>query len=300
MPIPADPGMGALEILAAVENGKVKGLYVAGENPAGNYPDLGRIQKALAKLDFLVVQDCFLSETASLAHVVFPAVTFAEKEGTYTNSERRVQRVRPALKPPGEARPDLWIFQELAKRSGAAWNSASPRELMEEIRGLVKIYGGMEFAHLEAPRGLPWPCPSPGHPGTEVLYADGFPRGKARFLPPLDGFAEGADPEYPLTLLTGPILFHSGTLSAHSPGLLKIRGENEAEIHPEDAGKSGLADGEKAVLESKQGRCEVRVRISRKAAPGVIFLPSSFGARGGHQLTGWDLGKTRVKLRKAG
>ena len=300
MPIPADPGMGALEILEAVENGKVKGLYVAGENPAGNYPDLGRIQKALAKLDFLVVQDCFLSETASLAHVVLPAVTFAEKEGTYTNSERRVQRVRPALKPLEDARPDLWIFQELAGRLGAAWNSASPREVMEEIRGLVKIYGGLDFERLDEPKGRQWPCPAPDHAGSGILYAEGFPRGKARFLPPWDGLDEKNDPEYPLTLLTGPVLFHSGTLSARSPGLLKIRGENAAEIHPEDAGKFGLADGEKVVLESKRGRCEVRVQISRKTAPGVIFLPSSFGAKGGHQLTGWDLGKTRVKLRRAG
>ncbi len=300
MSIPAEPGMGALEILTAAESGKIKGLYIAGENPAGNYPDVGRVQKALAGLDFLVVQDCFLSATASLAHVVLPAVTFAEKEGTYTNSERRVQRVRPALKSQGEARPDLWIFQELAKRLGAAWNSASPGEVMEEIRRLVKIYGGMDFSRLESPRGLPWPCPSPDQPGTEVLYADGFPRGKARFLPSLDGSDEGLDPEYPLTLLTGPVLFHSGSLSAHSPGLLKIRGENSVEVHPEDAGKIGLADGENAVLESKQGKLEVRAQISRKAVPGVIFIPSSFGAKGGHQLTGWDLGKTRVRMRKAG
>jgi len=298
MPIPPDPGMGAMEILEAVEKAKVKGLYIAGENPAGSYPDLGRVRKALAGLEFLVVQDCFLSETASRAHVVLPAATFAEKEGTYTNSERRVQRVRPALKLQGEARPDLWIFQELGRRLGAAWNFASAREVMEEIRGLVEIYAGVDFARLEGPRGLPWPCPSPDHPGTEVLYADGFPRGKARFLPPLDGFDEGNDPEYPLTLLTGPVLFHSGSLSAHSPGLLKIRGENSAEIHPEDAGKFGLADGEKAVLESRQGRCEVRVQISRKVPPGVLFLPYPFGSTGGHQLTSWNLGKTRVRIRK--
>ena len=136
MPIPAEPGLSALEILQAVENGKVKGLYIAGENPVGNYPDSGRIQKALAGLDFLVVQDCFLSETSSLAQVVLPAVTFAEKEGTYTNSERRVQRVRPALKPQGEARPDLWIFQELAKRLGASWGVLSREKRWKRSAGL--------------------------------------------------------------------------------------------------------------------------------------------------------------------
>jgi formate dehydrogenase alpha subunit len=300
MPIPADSGMKALEILEAAEKGSLKGLYIAGENPAGNYPDLGRVQKALAGLDFVVVQDCFLSETASLAHVVLPAVTFAEKEGTYTNSERRVQRVRPALKPLEEARPDLWIFQELARRLGAAWNPASPGEVLEEIRGLVKIYGGMDFTRLDGPKGLQWPCPSPDHAGTGVLCADGFPRGKARFLPPLDDSDGENDPEYPLTLLTGPVLFHSGSLSVHSPGLLKVRGENAAEIHPEDAAQFDLSDGEGAVLESKQGKMEVAVQISRKAAPGVIFLPCAFGAKGGQQLTGWNLGKTRVRMRRSG
>ncbi|MBP1717459.1 MAG: putative anaerobic dehydrogenase [Deltaproteobacteria bacterium] len=299
-PIPAETGLSALEILQAVENGKVKGLYLAGENPLGNYPDSGRIQKALVRLEFLVVQDCFLSETASLAQVVLPAVPFAEKEGTYTNSERRVQRVRPALKPQGEALPDLWIFQELANRLGASWGHGSPREVMEEIRSLVKIYGGVDFGHLDGPKGLQWPCPSPDHPGTPVLYLDGFPRGKARFLPPSEGAGEERDPEYPLTLLTGPVLFHSGSLSAHSPGLQKIRGENFVEIHPEDAQKFGLAEGETAVLESKQGKCEVKVQISSKGAPGVLFLPYAFGTKGGHQLTSWDLGKTRVKLGKAG
>lgn len=300
MPIPAEPGLSALEILRAVENGTIKGLYIAGENPLGNYPDAGRIQKALAGLDFLVVQDCFLSETASLAQVVLPAVTFAEKEGTYTNSERRVQRVRPALKPQGEARSDLWIFQELAKRLGASWGVLCPGKTLEEIRGLVKMYGGIDFENLEGPKGAQWPCPSSDQPGTPVLYAEGFPRGKARFLPPAEDAEEGGDPEYPLTLLTGPVLFHSGSLSAHSPGLLKIRGENFVEIHPEDANRFGVAEGEAAVLESKQGKCAVRVQISLKTAPGVLFLPYAFGGKGGHQLTSWDLGKTRVKLEKAG
>jgi formate dehydrogenase major subunit/formate dehydrogenase alpha subunit len=171
---------------------------------------------------------------------------------------------------------------------------------MEEIRGLVKIYGGVEFGRLEGPRGLQWPCPSPDQPGTEVLYAAGFPRGKARFLPPGGGFEEGSDPEYPLTLLTGPVLFHSGSLSAHSPGLMKIRGESRVEIHPEDAHKFGLAEGETAVLESKQGKCAVRVQVSSQTAPGVLFLPYAFGSKGGHQLTSWDLRGTRVKLKKAG
>ena len=170
---------------------------------------------------------------------------------------------------------------------------------MEEIRELVKIYAGVDFGHLAGPTGLQWPCPSPDQAGAPVLYTDGFPRGKARFLPPAESGGEENDPEYPLTLLTGPVLFHSGSLSSHSPGLLKIRGENFVEIHPEDARKFGVAEGDTAVLESKQGRCAVRVQISTKTAPGVLFLPYAFGAKGGHQLTGWDLGKTRVKLKKA-
>jgi formate dehydrogenase alpha subunit len=298
LPISSEPGMGALEILQAAESGKIKALYVAGENPLVNYPDVNRTRKTLAGLDFLVVQDCFMTETAAMAHVVLPVVTFAEKAGTFTNADRRVQRVRPALQPLKDARSDLWILDELAKRMGTDLGAISSQKVMEEIRGLVKIYAGMDSGHLEGPYGIQWPCPAADHPGTAVLYTDGFPSGKARFMPVKEMDPEDADSKYPLVLLTGPVLFHSGSMSSKSPGLLKIRGESYVEIHPGDAQKLGLAGDEMVVLESKQGKASVRVQISTKAAPGVLYVPYSFSGNGGHLLTSWDLRTTRVKLEK--
>jgi len=299
MSLPAEPGMHALEILGAVETGALRGLYIVGENPLVNYPHAGRTQKALAALDFLVVQDCFLTETAALAQVVLPAVTFAEKAGTFTNAERRVQGVRPALKPMGEARPDLWILQELAKKMGAPIGPPSAEDVRQEIRSLVKSHAGMDSGRLEGPHGLQWPCPSADHPGTPILYADGFPGGKARFAPSPGQGEEGENSDFPFTLLTGPVLFHSGSLSTKSPGLLKVYGESRVEISSKDAEKLSMADGDTVMIESRLGRVQVRLRISAKTAPGVLFLPYAFGGKGGHQLTGWDLQRTRVRLSKA-
>jgi predicted molibdopterin-dependent oxidoreductase YjgC len=247
-----------------------------------------------------VVQDCFLTETASLAHVVFPAASFAEKEGTFTNVDRRVQRVRPALSPLGEARSDLWILQNLFREMGAPAGPASPREVNEEIRSLVSLYRGIDYVRLDSPgypAGIQWPCPSPDHPGTPVLYEKEFPRGKARL--------NFADPG-PVTtaqnssfvLVTGPTMIHSGSLSTMSPGLLRLQGESFVLIHPSDARDLGLEEGHTVSLESPQGRIQVRVTPSRKAAPGLLFVPYHFGESGGNRLTGWDLKITRVKVEK--
>ncbi len=186
LPIPVQPGMNGLAILQAIEERKITGLYLAGENPLVTYPDSARTQKALSSLDFLVVQDCFLTDTASLAHVVLPAVTFAEKEGTFTNVERRVQRVRQALAPAGQAKSDLWIFQSLAKEMGVKLGATSAQAVNDEIRSLVPLYGGISYARLDSsenPAGLQWPCPSSDHPGTSILYGNDFPRGKGKFIP---------------------------------------------------------------------------------------------------------------------
>jgi formate dehydrogenase alpha subunit len=295
MTIPENPGMAALDILQAAEEGKIKGLYIVGENPTVTYPGVDRTKKALAALDFLVVQDCFLTETASLAHVVLPAVSFAEKEGTFTNVERRVQRVRPALQAIGEARPDLWIFQELAKAMGTSLGRISARSVMDEVRTLVPLYGGMEYTRLDKSSGLQWPCPSTDHPGTPILYEKNFPRGKAKLIP---AFFEGerAGTEFPYFLITGPTLFHSGSLSTMSPGLSRLRGESYVEVHPADAHKLGLTNSQEVTLESKHGKMTVKAAISEKSAPGVLFVPYHFGLHGGNQLTGRDLRITRVKV----
>jgi formate dehydrogenase alpha subunit len=297
MTIPGNPGLSALDIIQSAEEGKIKGLYIVGENPAVTYPDSGRTKKALAAVDFLVVQDCFLSETASLAQVVLPAVTFAEKEGTFTNVERRVQRVRPALQPLGEARPDLWIFQELAKAMGNSWGRISAKSVMDEVRSLVPLYGGMEYTRLDKSSGLQWPCPAADHPGTSILYERDFPGGKAKLIPAFFEEERG-EAEFPYFLITGPTLFHSGSLSTMSPGLSRLRGESYVEVHPADAAQLGLTNYQEVNLESKQGKITVKAAISEKAAPGVLFVPYHFGLHGGNQLTGRDLKIAQAKIEK--
>jgi len=297
MSIPENPGKGAGEILQAALNGEIKGLYIVGENPLVNYPQAALTKKALEKVDFLVVQDCFLSETASLAQVVFPAATFAEKEGTFTNAERRVQRVRRALLPPEEAQTDLWIFRQLAKLSGAPVVPNSAREVMEEIRVAVPFYGGMAYEKLDGLLSPQWPCPGLDHPGTAVLYEKEFPQGQARFLA-AEYVDEPPETEYPFYLITGPVLYHSGSLSLRSPGLKQLFKESYLQIYPTDAHQLELREGQEVLLKSKYGETKVKVTLSRQAAPGVLFLPYHFSSGGGNELTGWDLAIGRVKLEK--
>lgn len=297
MSIPETPGKGAWPILQAALKGEIKGLYIVGENPLINYPQKALTQKALEKVEFLVVQDCFLTETASWAHVVLPAATFAEKDGTFTNAERRVQRVRSALHPPGDAQTDLWIFQQLGKLSGAPLAPNSAREIMEEIRVAVPLYGGMTYEKLGEPFSLQWPCPSLDHPGTQVLYEKEFPTGTGKFRPA--AYAEGeAGAEYPFYLITGPVLYHSGSLSLRSPGLRQLLKESYLQIFPPDAHQLGLIEGQEVLVKSKHGETKVKVSVSRKAAPQVLFLPYHFSSGGGNELTGWDLEIGRVKLEK--
>ncbi len=297
--IPDQPGRGGLAILQAVEERKIRGLYLAGENPLITYPDSARTQRVLSSLDFLVVQDCFLTETASLAQVVLPAVTFAEKEGTFTNADRRVQRVRPALVPLGQAKSDLAIFQSLAQEMGVKLGATSAQAVNDEIRSLVSLYGGISYARLDSsenPAGLRWPCPSLDHPGTPILYGNDFPGGKGKFIP-AEFEEEPGEADSSFALMTGPVMFHSGSLSTLSPGLTRLQGESYVLVHAADARNLGLADGQKVTLESRHGKITVNVSISGKAAPGVLFVPYHFG-NGGNHLNGWDLRITRVKLAK--
>ncbi len=310
MPAPVAPGMNAPAMLKAAEEGRLKGLYVVGENPLAAYPDAGQAERALAALDFLVVQDCFLTETAVMAHVVLPAAAFAEKEGTYTSAERRVQHVRPAVLPPGQAHPDLWILNAIAREmqrplteaeGGGAPETASRalcEAVMKEIRAAIPLYGGIDYTRLDAQAqnaGLQWPCTSADDPGTPLLYEKDFPEGKARLFPvewedrPLSG-------EYPWILVSGPVLFHSGTVSLRSAGLKRLRGEAWIEINPEDAGKLGCTEGERLVLESPLGKAGARAVVTGQTAPGVVFMPHHFGLA--NQLRGWDGNLTRVNIKK--
>ncbi len=298
--IPAEPGWNAFAMLEAAEEKKIEALYIVGENPLVTYPEAGRTKNALSSLKFLVVQDCFLTPTAAMADVVLPAASFAEKEGTFTNLERRVQRVRPALTPLGLARPDLSIFRDLAKAMGVPLAGQTPKEVMNEIRAVVPMYGGMDYARLDSPKsraGVQWPCAAKEDPGTPVLYEKDFPGGRAKFSPAAES-AEPVEEGFPWMLVPGALKFHSGSLSSWSPGLLKIERGAYVAVHPADAPKAGLADGEEITLESKYGKIAARVVVSPKTAPGVFFIPANFPGASAGQLTGRDLRTTWVRVVK--
>lgn len=286
-PLPTGDGLTVVEMMEAAARGRIRGMYIMGENPMLSDPDLGHVEEALRSLDFLVVQDIFLTETARLAHVVLPAAAFAEKEGTFTNTERRVQLVRRAVPPPGEALPDWEIICRLAERMGYPMAYAGPAEIMEEVTRLVPIYGGMGYAHL-GEDGKQWPCPHPGHPGTPILHRDRFTRGRARlfpleFRPP----AEVPDAEYPLYLTTGRILFHyhTGSMTRRSRGLDAIRPYPYVEIHPDTAAGLGIADGQMVEVASRRGSIRLRALVTDRTAPRVVFIPFHYAEAAANVLT---------------
>jgi formate dehydrogenase major subunit len=268
------PGITVTEIMDGVLGGKVRGIFIMGENPMLSDPNLSHVESALRKVDFLAVQDIFLNETAELADVVLPAVSFAEKVGTFTNTERRVQLIRKALDPPGNAQPDWQILTQLANLVGAGWHYRDPGEIFNELAELTPQYHGMSHERLES-GGLQWPCPKPDHPGTKVLHAEKFARGLGLFspvdyLPP----AEEPDEEYPLILSTGRVLFHwhGGTMTRRSPGLDELAPHPEVEIHPEDAARLGIGDNDSVKVLSRRGAIKARARLIDRSSPGTIFL----------------------------
>jgi predicted molibdopterin-dependent oxidoreductase YjgC len=260
-------------------------MYVVGENPLLSEPDLHHAEKAIEQLDFLVVQDLFLHETAERAHVFLPAAAFAEKEGTFTNSERRVQRVRAALAPPGEARPDWWITAELAKRVarrlgldvGRQFDYAGPAAIFDEMARLTPFLAGLSHARLDREGGLQWPCPTPEHPGTRFLYAESFPRGRARFIPArqIVEAAELPDRDYPFVLNTGRLLYHwhGGTLTRRVEGLLALAPHLPVAIHPADARRLGVDTGTRVRVESRRGELTGYAEVTEAVRPGAIFVP---------------------------
>jgi len=268
-------GVTVTEIASAILGGEIKGLYVMGENPMLSEPHLEHTRQALEQLEFLVVQDIFLSETAWLADVVFPAAAFAEKDGTFTNTERRIQRIRQAVPQPGEAKADWGIISALAEKIGKPFGYQSASQIMEEIASLTPIYGGIRFWRL-GQDGLQWPCPDTSHPGTCFLYQDGFARGRGKFhaveyIPP----AESISKKYPLVLTTGRILehWHTGTMSRRSNVLNELYPNGVVEMSPIDAARLGFIEGDLVVVNSKRGQVEAPLHITEKSPPGVIFMP---------------------------
>ena len=286
--LPASPGLTLIEMLEAAYRKEIKALYLVGENPALSDPDIRHTWEALAKLEFLVVQDIFLSETAKFAHVVLPAASFAERDGTFTNTERRVQRVRKAIKPIGDSKPDWWIICQVAKRSGGkGFNYSHPFDVMEEIRNLTPSYGGISYHRLEN-GGLQWPCPTDDHPGTPILHVNTFVRGKGRFVP-LKNIppAELPDENYPLILTTGRSLyhFHTGTMTRKVVGLNNIEPESTVEINPRDASQLGITQDDKVKVSSRRGEVITKANVTEASPPGVVFMTFHFAESPANILT---------------
>jgi len=264
--------------MKGIGEGKVKALFILGENPLLSDPDSNQVRQELQHLDLLVVQDLFLSETAELAHVVLPGVSFAEKDGTFTNTERRVQRVRKAIEPVGNARQDWEIISDLSTRLGYPMKYDSPAEIMEEIASLTPSYGGVRYDRLEG-LGLQWPCPTPEHPGTPILHQGMFTRGKGKFhVTPYVPPPELPDAEYPFILTTGRVLYHYHTvISRKSKGLSEIHPEGTVEISPADASRLGIHSGNGMVeVISRRGAVKARAKISESLPPGVVFMNFHF------------------------
>lgn len=249
-------GLTLSDMFPAVLQGQIKAMYLVGENPILSDPDANHIEEALEKLEFLVVQDMFLTETARLADVVLPASSFAERDGTFVNTERRVQRVRQAIEPIGDSRPDWWITCQLAKTMGGkGFDFESPSEIFDEISALTPSYGGISYQRLER-ESLQWPCPTPEHPGTPFLHQGIFSRGKGKFLPlEYKPPAELPDDLYPLILTTERSLyhFHTSTMTRKVKGLNKLRKEELIEINPVDAESLGVSDRQMVKVSSLSG-----------------------------------------------
>jgi formate dehydrogenase major subunit len=286
-PLSNKPGLTMLDMFTAIEAGKIKALYIVGENPLVTDPDLRHVEAALKHLDVFIVQDIFLTQTAKKATIVLPGTSFAEKDGTFSNTERRVELVRQAIPPVGESRPDWMIVQDLSTRCGYPMNYASAEAIFEEMKSLTPSYAGMSYARL-AGNGLQWPCPTPEHPGTIFLHKDRFSRGKGAFTaidykPP----AEVVDGAYPMWLSTGRSFahYHSGTMTRVSPSLHQEVPEGYVEISPVDARSMAIKDGERVKVSSRRGEIQIKARISRKVNRGVVFIPFHFAETAANVLT---------------
>jgi len=268
------PGLTMTEMLPAAHEGKIKAMYIVGENPLLSEPNTEHARESLRKLNFLVVQDIFPSETVWLADVVLPAACFAEKEGTFTSTDRRVQRVRQAVTPPGEARDDWEIICQLAAKMGHDFGYTSAEQIMDEIATLTPIYGGVHYNRLDG-TGLQWPCLDNNHPGTPFLHKDKFSRGLGKFyaleyIPPNESISK----EFPMVLTTGRVLehWHTGTMSRRAAPLLELYPKGLAEIHPQDAERLGVWEGEMITITSDRGKIEAKAHITEKSAPGLVFM----------------------------
>lgn len=300
--IPPKPGLTVTELMSGVLDGHVKALYVLGENPLLSDPNINHVKEALDAVEFLVVQDIFLNETAQLADVLLPGVSFAEKEGTFTNTERRVQRVRPALPIRGNARRDLDIICDLGQRLSQSkadhsagvvhpvtdWAYANASAAWDEIAALTPSMAGISYERLER-GGIQWPCPTADHPGMPILHKDKFTRGLGKFTPLVFREpAESPDDQYPFLLNTGRVLqhWHGGTLSRRSAGLDWVVPEGEIQINSEDGKRLGLVTGDAIRVTSRRGEVTGKARLTDRLPRGMVFMTFHFAEIPANALTG--------------
>jgi len=285
--LPKKPGLTILEMFNGIDEGKIKALYVVGENPMVTDPDLHHVEAALKKLEVFICQDIFLTQTAKLAQVVLPGTSFAEKDGTFTNTERRVLLVRQACAPIGDSRPDWQIVQDLSNRLGYPMKYNSAEDIFNEMTKVTPSYGGMSYQRLEA-AGLQWPCPTPEHPGTMYLHKDRFTRGKGMFHAiDYKAPAEWADADYPMLLTTGRsfVHYHSGSMTRVSPSLHRELETGYMELNLEDARTMHIKDGERVKVSSRRGEIQIKAKVSKKVDRGVVFIPFHFAEAAANVLT---------------
>ena len=269
-------GLTLPKMMDSALDGKLKMLYIFGENPMVSDPDTKHIEKALNELEFIVSQDIFMTETTELADVVLPAACFAEKEGTFTNTERRVQRVRKAVQAPGVAKPDWMIFAELIDKFGYESSYKTASDVFDELASVTPQYAGMNYERLSDNQGLQWPCPTKDHPGTKYLHKDKFARGLGIFKPSEHiEAAELPDEEYPLLMTTGRILYqyHTRTMTKRVSGLDIMAPESYVEISPETAESLSVNDGDKVKITSRRGVIETKAKITDIIENEVVFMP---------------------------
>jgi formate dehydrogenase major subunit len=285
-----EPGLTVVEIMNAAKKHQIRGMYVMGENPAMSDPDVDHAREALATLDHLVVQDIFLTETAYLADVVLPATAWPEKVGTVTNTDRTVQLGRKAIEPPGQARADLWIINELARGMGLDWQYSHPREVFEEMRHCMNSIAGITWERLERESSVTYPCEKEGDPGQPVVFVENFPTatGRARFVPAdLIFAAERPDEQYPMVLITGRQLehWHTGAMTRRAAVLDHIEPEPVASAHPLDLEQLGVTPGEILTIESRRGTISLYARADDGMPRGAVFVPFCYYEAAANMLT---------------
>jgi formate dehydrogenase major subunit len=289
-PLDPKPGLTVVEIVNAAYDGKIRGMYIMGENPAMSDPDVDHARAGMAKLEHMVVQDIFLTETCYLADVVLPATAWPEKDGTVTNTDRMVQLGRKAIEAPGEARPDLWIIVELAKRLGLDWSYQHPKQVFDEMRQCMDSIRGITWERLERDSTVTYPCENEGDPGEPVVFTTHFPTptGRARFVPAdLIPAAERPDAEYPMVLITGRQLehWHTGAMTRRAGVLDAIEPEPTVSMNPQDMKDRGIKAGDIATVESRRGTISLWVREDPGTPGGSVFIPFAFYEAAANILT---------------